>query len=294
MNPTSLNSPLADPRPPALPAVPSDSTRPALGVRRASELMSCEVRDKRGEKLASIDDLIVDERAGHIAAAVLAFGGILGFGEKRFAVPLARLTRSADHGVVVSDVTKSELERAPSFPAGAWPQFDRKYTDSLNVHYRVTPPGTRATTVASVGPVGTAELDPERLHARGLERVSKLIGAPVTDPSGANVGQLADLAIEDGTDRIVYAVLSFGGFLGLGDKLFALPWTALAQTYVEEKLRLVLDVAKERLAAAPGFDKQAWPNLADRRWGAQVHEYYAQEPWWAASHDQRPLANRPN
>ncbi|MBL8842799.1 MAG: PRC-barrel domain-containing protein [Planctomycetes bacterium] len=290
MNPPIPAFPTADPKPGSSPSL---ATSPTLGVRRASELMSCDVRDKQGEKLASIEDLIVDERAGHVAAAVLAFGGILGFGEKRFAVPLARLTRSSDPHVVVTDLGKGELENAPSFPSGAWPQFDRKYTDSLNVHYRVTRPGTRATSVASVGPVGDAELDPERLHARGLERASKLIGTTVTDPSGASVGHLADLAVEEGSDRIVYAVLSFGGFLGMGDKLFALPWSALSQTYVEEKLRLVLDVAKERLEAAPGFDKTSWPNLADRRWGARVHEYYAQEPWWAASNDRRPDSQRP-
>lgn len=68
--------------------------------------------------------------------------------------------------------------------------------------------------------------------------------------------------------RVAYAVLSFGGFLGMGDKLFAIPWSSLA------------NVDKELLKAAPGFDKDHWPNMADHTWGAKVYTYYGAKPYW--------------
>jgi hypothetical protein len=71
---------------------------------------------------------------------------------------------------------------------------------------------------------------------------------------------------------------SFGGFLGMGDKLFAIPWGALAVDKIEK--RFVLNVDKERLKLAPGFDKEHWPNMGDRAWGSQVYTYYGAKPYW--------------
>jgi len=77
--------------------------------------------------------------------------------------------------------------------------------------------------------------------------------------------------------RVAYAVLSFGGFLGMGGKLFAVPWSAL--TLDTEHKRFVLDIDKERLASAPGFDKDHWPNMADPSWTRSIHSYYGTKPY---------------
>ncbi|MCB1020044.1 MAG: PRC-barrel domain-containing protein [Bryobacterales bacterium] len=105
-------------------------------------------------------------------------------------------------------------------------------------------------------------------------------GDKVVNPQGDDLGKIEDLMIDLGSGRISYAVLSFGGFMGIGDKLFALPWPALELD--SENHRFILDVPKDRLEQAPGFDKDRWPNMADRSWGATVHEYYGQKPYWAA------------
>lgn len=78
--------------------------------------------------------------------------------------------------------------------------------------------------------------------------------------------------------RIAYAVLSFGGFLGMGNKLFAIPWSAL--TLDADEKRFILNVAKERLDNAPGFDQDHWPSMADASWARQLHEYYDVRPYW--------------
>jgi hypothetical protein len=78
--------------------------------------------------------------------------------------------------------------------------------------------------------------------------------------------------------RVAYAVLSFGGFLGLGKKLFAVPWSALTLDAGEK--RFVLNVPKERLENAPGFDSDHWPSMADSTWATEIHEYYEIRPYW--------------
>jgi hypothetical protein len=78
------------------------------------------------------------------------------------------------------------------------------------------------------------------------------------------------LNVHGGT--IAYLVLSFGGFLGMGEKLFAIPWHAFAVD-VDNKW-LVLNVAKDKLKNAPGFTKDKWPSMADPEWTQQVHGYF--------------------
>jgi sporulation protein YlmC with PRC-barrel domain len=106
---------------------------------------------------------------------------------------------------------------------------------------------------------------------------SSLIGDTVRNGAGEKLGEAKELMIDLPTGRIAYAVLSFGGFLGVGDKLFAVPWSALALD--EENRQLVLDVSKEVLEAAPGFDKNNWPDMADPVWGRSIYEYYNQTYW---------------
>jgi sporulation protein YlmC with PRC-barrel domain len=105
-----------------------------------------------------------------------------------------------------------------------------------------------------------------------------LTGDTVVNRRNEDLGKIEHLMIDIESGRVVYAVLSFGGFLGMGDKLFAIPWKALTVDMPEK--RFVLDVDKKRLEQAPGFDKSDWPDMADRTWGAGVFKYYGAEPYW--------------
>ena len=67
------------------------------------------------------------------------------------------------------------------------------------------------------------------------------------------------------------------GFLGMGDKLFAVPWYALKLDTVNK--RFVLNVDKDRLESAPGFDKDNWPNMSDQAWAQNIHSYYGTKPY---------------
>ena len=109
-------------------------------------------------------------------------------------------------------------------------------------------------------------------------KASEVIGYTVKNAEGQELGEIEDLVIDPDHGRIAYAVLSFGGFLGMGDKFFAIPWEAMKPLPTEQTVRL--DVAKEKLEKAPGFNKDAWPNMADREWGLVVYKYYELDPYW--------------
>jgi sporulation protein YlmC with PRC-barrel domain len=99
-----------------------------------------------------------------------------------------------------------------------------------------------------------------------------LTGHKVVAEDGEMLGHVVHIMLDVSSGRIVYAVMAFGGLLGLGDKLFAIPWHALAYD-VEDKW-FVMNIDKQRLRDAPGFDKNNWPSMADPKWAQEVHSYY--------------------
>lgn len=107
-----------------------------------------------------------------------------------------------------------------------------------------------------------------------------LIGTEVVNLHGEKLGKLEELMIDLDTGRVGYAVLSFGGILGFGDKLFAVPWGSL--TVDQKHETIVMDAHKDLLAKAPGFDKNNWPKTPNGQWVHDVYRYYRQEPYWTA------------
>ena len=107
---------------------------------------------------------------------------------------------------------------------------------------------------------------------------STMTGDSVKNSKGENLGEIQDLMIDTQSGRVAYAVLSFGGFFGMGDKLFAIPFNAL-EICPEEKC-FKFEVDKEQLENAHGFDKNNWPDMADRKWQTDVHNAFKVDPYW--------------
>ena len=103
-----------------------------------------------------------------------------------------------------------------------------------------------------------------------------LLGDSVVNGANEDLGDIKEIMLDMSTGQVAYAVLAFGGFLGMGEKLFAVPWQALHLDTVNK--RFVLDVDKDRLQNAPGFDKDAWPDMADAQWANQIHSFYGTDP----------------
>jgi sporulation protein YlmC with PRC-barrel domain len=240
-------------------------------VFKASEVSGWDVRNAKDEDLGEIEEFVVDTDDGSISYAVLTFGGFLGMGEKLFAVPTASLRADVPKERFVLDVEKERLKSAPGFAKDAWPDMaSPTFRSEMTAYYgeddRGKEPRDRA---ASAGLPG---------H---LMKSKDLVGTDVRNRQIEKLGAIEEVVLDLDEGRIAYAVISFGGFLGMGDKLFAVPTEALKFSPDGEKI--VIDADKERLENAPGFDKEHWPGSTDRAWLKSVFDYYRVHPYWVPS-----------
>jgi hypothetical protein len=112
---------------------------------------------------------------------------------------------------------------------------------------------------------------------------SKVNGTPVFNPERERIGHIEDVAIGKREGRVAYAVLSFGGFLGIGEKFHPLPWSMLE--YDTEKNGYIVSLSKDELSQAPAYSKDELVDLGDtdERYREQIHTYYAvygATPYW--------------
>jgi sporulation protein YlmC with PRC-barrel domain len=108
---------------------------------------------------------------------------------------------------------------------------------------------------------------------------STLEGDEVVNTQGEKLGKIDEIMLDVPRGRIAYAVMSSGGFLGMGDKLFALPWSSLTLDTVRKCF--VMDADKARFEKAPGFDKDHWPSDAEfDGLGDQIHSYWNSRAYW--------------
>ena len=119
--------------------------------------------------------------------------------------------------------------------------------------------------------------DPDKAYRRVLA-ASTLAGDSVRNSAGDDLGKVDEIMIDIPSGKVAYAVLSFGGVLRMGNKLFAVPWSALSVD--EDEKCFILDVDKQTLESAPGFDKDNWPDITDPEWGTQVNSFYGTQPYW--------------
>ncbi len=129
-------------------------------------------------------------------------------------------------------------------------------------------------------PHGMYKMDPNRTAESGkpkgpgpeLMGADTLLGNDVYNQKNENLGDIKEIMLDMRSGKVSYAVLSYGGFLGLGEKLFAVPWSALKLD--TQHKRFVLNMEKNSLKDAPGFDKDSWPDMADMAWAKRIHDYY--------------------
>jgi hypothetical protein len=117
-----------------------------------------------------------------------------------------------------------------------------------------------------------------QVHPLELRLGSSILGSTIKNPQGKDLGTMKDLVVSPSDNRVVYAVLSFGGVLGLGEKLFAVPLHALK--HAAEAKTFVLEIAPEQLHNAPEFNQNNWPQMTDPQWIATVYTFYGLQPYW--------------
>ena len=120
-----------------------------------------------------------------------------------------------------------------------------------------------------------AAIDSATVDTSSTYRASVLMNMPVHNAQGEQLGSINDFVIDLTTGSVRYAAISFGGFLGFGDKLFAVPMKAMTLRHDGNNASyFVLNVPKERLEKAPGFNRDAWPAFGDPIWSNEIDRYY--------------------
>ncbi len=111
-----------------------------------------------------------------------------------------------------------------------------------------------------------------------LISAGKVSGTPVYDMSGERVGKIYDTMLDKVSGKVVYAVMSFGGFLGMGDSYYPLPWPLLR--YDTRLGGYVVNVSQKKLEGAPSYPLGADPVWGDRAYDEKVYGYYNEQPFW--------------
>lgn len=142
---------------------------------------------------------------------------------------------------------------------GAWAQ-----SGNANATGGTPGSGTAAGTAVPTARAGAD--DWQRIY-----RVSKIMGTDLRNARGEKIGDIKDIVV-DRNGAITYAVVSTGGFLGIGDRLHAVPWSAI-QNVPGRDYRL-LDIDKNRLKDAPSFEPNNWPNVIDEKWSNDNRRFY--------------------
>lgn len=240
---------------------------------RATELLGHPIQNQQREDVGQVTDLLIDWSSGRVLYVMVGHGGLLNLGQTILPMPLAILRYQSDHASFTLDMADATLQAAPSFAADTPMMTDAQFQQDVATFWS-TLDGALLTRTLQTGDL--SPLPKELLYS------SALIGSAVQNFQGESVGQVQDVMLDLGTGTVSYAVLSFGGFLGIGDKLFAIPLkafefdaTALARSTAEQtKPTLRLDINEEALAAAPGFDPDAYPDTAAPQWDAEIRRYW--------------------
>ena len=236
-------------------------------IERADKLIGREVRSSDNQKLGKIDDLVVDLESGHVLYAVLGSGGILGAGEKKHAVAPGAFTRGEGNNLRLN-IDKDKLAAAPEFTRDIdkdteLPKADFVY--KVHQHY-----GQNAWWQGSKAP-GEGTFN-------NVHKASSLIGTKVESSANEELAKVENLGIDLPAGRVTYVILAPARQLELGNNLYALPPDAL--TLGTDKKNLVSGITKEKLAAAPHFEKNNWDKLKDQSFASQVYQYYGKQAYF--------------
>jgi sporulation protein YlmC with PRC-barrel domain len=214
-------------------------------LTQLSAIVGKKIENSQGKNLGNIEEVVIDAATGDVAYAVLAFGGFLGLGEKLFALPWSALKQSTSDTFTVP-LTEEQIKKAPGFDRADWPSMEEKHWGDMIHAYYGQPPYWTKRLPAEEARDESQQVTPRLVHS------SHILRSEVMNPEGQSLGNIEDVVLNARTGKVVYAVLSFGEFLNLGGKWFAIPWRALKSS--SGFGTFTLEVQKEKLVDAPGFD----------------------------------------
>ncbi|MFA9479824.1 PRC-barrel domain-containing protein [Phycisphaerales bacterium AB-hyl4] len=249
---------------------------------RGTEVTDYEIHNQAGERIGDISDLAVDTQQGKIAYVIVrldeavsedegaADGALatIGIGREHYALPWQSFEAVAGEEALTLTIDRERLAQMEAFDDD-W--------DRLN------DPGHARQQRESLG----LDRDREEDDATSVrvEALSDLRGRDVQGRDDDTIAQIDDLMIDSREGHLAYAVLNYGGFLGIGRDYVAVPYQALQQAVgTDDEMftdddAFVLDADEDTLDRI-SFDRGDWPNMTDEQWAQSVHEAFDHEPYW--------------
>lgn len=234
-------------------------------ILKARDLIGMKVENPQSEHLGKIEDIVLTPNKERVAYAVLSYGGVMGIGDKLFAVPWRALEKKTDAKALILNRDKESLKAAPGFDKANWPSFaSTEWAQKIREFY-----GQKA----EEAPQATAEAE----TAIESRRVSKLLDTKVNNPQDQKIGELKDIAIDTHRGHLVYGIISLATPAPDNRDMAAIPWTSL--TLEPQKHTALLDVNKTVLESV-AFNERQYPNLADREFSRRTYEQFNRQPYW--------------
>jgi sporulation protein YlmC with PRC-barrel domain len=260
-------------------------------ILRASRLIGGEILSQQGKDIGNIEDIVVEADPPKVLYVIASFDGVEQVdGSRYYALPWEATSPSPGKlDRLTLDVDETTLRDAPSFERRTWPDLgSQQYGQEVQRHFGTTARRTseresqgqkrswRQAEESRTGydrsrgqnqPQQPAGRESERASSDAMpsyHRLSQIINSDVENLDRESLGEISDVALDPQAGNVRYAVLSFGGFLGLGERMFAIPWEALDFQIRDDRVtKVIIDVDRERLRQAPGFESNRWPETAD-------------------------------
>ena len=218
------------------------------------------VYDAQSKRIGKVERLVIDKPGGRVVNAVLSFGGFIGIGANHYPIPWAMLDYDEKLGGYRVDITEEQLKTAPKIEQGeGWNQASADRDEEVHDYWQQPAPVQKRKTSSLI-------------TSDGVE------GHPVYDLHGKRIGKVERLMIDKLTGQIAYAILSFGGFLGIGEEHYPIHWQML--TYNEKQDGFQLNVTEEQLKNAPKIDQGEHWEQADRARNQAVYDYWEVRYYW--------------
>jgi sporulation protein YlmC with PRC-barrel domain len=232
-------------------------------LTQANWIIGHSVVNDNNEEIGTCRDLVLDQNLDRVSYAAMATGGLWSIGETLHAVPWSALKVDPENKTITMSTDKKTLEDSSGFDQKNWPEYgDSRWSSSE--------PAARK----------DGEADKKMPARKGdfeYRRVTELVGLKIKNKQNENLGEIENLLIDLREGRVVYSHISFGGTLGIGEKMAVVPWSAIS---VRPRLDTALLDADSKMLDALALEQGKDLDLNDRQTADKLYARFNEEPYW--------------
>jgi len=251
-------------------------------VQRADKIIGKEVLTSDNQKAGKLEDLIVDLDTGKILYGVVGSGGVLGAGEKKFAVAPRAFSEPQDDNIMLK-VDKARLQGVPQFTSQISKDEQMGQPSFVNQVHQYYAQGN----IERAADRAASAISGSTTGYKTVFKADDLNGMKIRNASNEELGKIDDIAVDLPNGHVVYIILSPDSSMKLGsEEYFALPPSTLMAS--ADRKGLTTELTREKLSAAPHFSKDNWASLSNRTWASQVYQYYGKRAYFDMNNRLQP------